>query len=451
MKSRTLFGLLCLASFIPFSPVQFSRPLLGIENAQLDIPSPWNKAKDAIDRMFKEPWSGAAEEFYNSISQVKGIKNDKTELLDYIFGSNPMMLTSSHRYGSIAMAMLWGDIYAARSTILLLGFIDSRWQKPPSVTSAARELILGSLGALIRLNPALFLRACFLEREGPYLKDKGFPAGFVPDFMNEPKTRALYELEMMKKALRSAKAPELRLVRDECVRILEREIKENRSGISGREKEKHAISQSERIKDIIVQMENRPSSENMRRVLALFSEIPTYNWRDIFPASSSPPSTRSPSEIALDLVLREAVRGNEGAVEVLLRTLNHFGGLESMRVHSAISQLILTKPALFIKKLAKYGSALDIKGICNYWGSFEHPGFNRDAILRRRLETLTALRMPKYDKLILRCIGYIQNELAARERSFGDYQPHNESLPRDFADEGKPASNEDPYAVGEEG
>ena len=417
MKSKTLLGLLCLASFIPFSHVQFSRPLLGVENAQLDIPSPLNKAKAAIDRMFKEPWSGAAEEFYNSISQIKGIKNDKTELLDYIFGSSHIDFFSSHHFHSIAMATLWGDIHAARSTILLLEFIDSGWQKPPSVTSAARELILGALGTLIRVNPAVFLRACFLEREGPYLKDKGFPVGFVPDFMKEPKTRALYELEMMKKALMSVKAPEMRLVRDECVRILEREIKESRSGISGREKEKHTISQSERIKDIIMRMENWPSSENMRRVLSLFSEIPTKDRHDIFLALSQPSSIRSRPEIPLQFVLREAVRGNEGAVEVLLRTLNHFGGLASMQVHSAISQLILMKPALFIQKLAKYGSALDIKRICNYWGSFELPGFNLDAILRKRIETLTELRMPKYNRLILRCIGYIQSELAEQERS----------------------------------
>jgi hypothetical protein len=81
-----------------------------------------------------------------------------------------------------------------------------------------------------------------------------------------------------------------------------------------------------------------------------------------------------------------------------------------MRVHSAISQLILIKPDLFIAKLAKYGSALDIRYICNYWGSFEQPGFNLGAILRRRIEVLSGLHMPKYSELIHRCIGYIQNE-----------------------------------------
>jgi hypothetical protein len=168
------------------------------------------------------------------------------------------------------------------------------------------------------------------------------------------------------------------------------------------------------------QMENWPSSENTNRVLALFSEIPPEKWRDILLALSPPPSIRSHSEIPLQLVLYEARRGNEGAVEVLLRTLERFGGLDSMQMQSAISHLILFKPALFIQKLAKYSSALDIKRICNYWGSFELPGFNRDAILRRRIEVLTALRMPRYDKLILRCIEYIKGELAEQERSFGD-------------------------------
>ena len=430
MRSRIPIVSLGLAFLMPFFPFQLAHQLHGKENAQANISSSWKKAKDAVDKLWKEPSSETAAEFYISISTGKGIENDKTELLDYIFGPNPKMMSSSMRVGSITMEMLSGDIYAARSEIRLLGFVYSGWQRPPSVTSDAAELILANLGMLVRVNPAIFLKACQAEQKDPYLRDNGFPVGFVSDIMKEIKTRASYELEMRKESLRSVEAPELRLVRDECLKVLEREIQEigSDSPDSEKQEERPAVDPRARIKWVIAEMQRRPSPENMKRVLDLYSEVPRENLLDIILTLVPPPEAqRRIWATPLYLVRREALCGNEYAVEVLFHALVQCFGLESMQIYSMLSNFILEKPALFIEKLAKYSIFLDsikdigesgqaapssyIERICAYTSSFELPGINWDVILKRRIDTLAALNMPENQELIDRCIRAIQKEL----------------------------------------
>ena len=430
MKSRFLtrsFGLAFLIFLFLLLPAS---QLHGKEDAQANVSSSWKKAKDAVDRLWKEPSPETAAAFYSSISPGEGTENDKTELLDYIFGPNPKMMSSSRRVGSITMEMLSGDIYAARSEIRLLGFIYSGWQRPPSATSDAAEMIMAHLGMLVRVNPAIFLRACQAEQKDPYLKDKGFPVGFIPDIMNETKTRASYELEMRKESLRSVEAPELRLVRDECLKVLEREIQEIGSDSPDSEKreERPGVDPRARIKWVIAEMQRRPSPENMKRVLDLYSEVPRENLLDISLALVAPPEAQRWIRVTpLGLVRREAICGNEYAVEVLFPALVQFFGMESMQIYSVLSNLILEKPALFIEKLAKYSMFLDssnpvggpdyvapsdyIETICTYGGSFELPGINWDIILRRRIDTLAALNMPEHKELIDRCIRLIEKNL----------------------------------------
>ncbi|MGB8959540.1 MAG: hypothetical protein WCC00_11095, partial [Candidatus Aminicenantales bacterium] len=189
-----------------------------------------------------------------------------------------------------------------------------------------------------------------------------------------------------------------------------------------------AVDPRARIKWVIAEMQRRPSPENMKRVLDLYSEVPRENLLDISLAlSPRPEAQRHIRETPLDLVRREAICGNEYAVEVLFPALVQYFGLESMQIYSVLGNLILEKPALFIEKLAKYSMFLDsiknigesgqvapanyIERMCTYGGSFELPGINWDIILRRRIDTLATLNMPEHKELIVRCISAIEKDL----------------------------------------
>jgi hypothetical protein len=400
------------------------------ESVQANVPSGWSKAKKAFDRLMWKPSTLTAREFYFSISDGKGIKGDKTEILDHIFVGFQGIF-SDNRYLIIATEMLNRDIYAARSAIRLLDFVDNGWQKPHSLTTRAAGWVGESLGQLIRVNPTHFLRACYEERENPYLKEKGFPVGFIPSIMSK-KTRASYELEMRREALRSVEDAELRSVRDECIGAIDRELEKYGSDSPGfmEQEERTFDDPKAKIKNVFAEMQSRPSPENMKRVLDLFPEVPGATPADVIDTMFPPFEVyvRAPNE-PLGPILREARCGNEYAIEVLFRALVHVLDLYSIQICSELSNLILMKPALFIEKLAKYAQLLDsvdsirepdrviplyyFEWTCVFISSFDYP-FQREienVILRRRIDALAALNMPEHKELIDRCIRVIEKKL----------------------------------------
>jgi hypothetical protein len=292
---------------------------------------------------------------------------------------------------------------------------------------------------LLRVNPAQFLRACYRESGDPYLKTKGFPVSFIPDIMNKKTTRALYELKMRKEALQSVEDAELRHIRDECLEAIGRELEIYTLDIpSYVEKEKSVYNDPKaKINYVIAEMQSKPSPENMKRVLALFSDVPSENYIDLGFAISPPYShARLSYEIPLELILREARCGNEYAIEVLFRSLVHSGGLESMQISSALSNLILIRPNLFIEKLAKYRRLLEsidpishpelppyFEWTCSYISPFDYPKDCSNEILRRRIEILAALDIPEHKELIAHSIRLI-------EKNLKPYSKYSESRPK---------------------
>jgi len=322
--------------------------------------------------------------------------------------------------------MLQGNIYAAKAAIRLLEFVDNGWQRSRSETILVAGWIGESLGELVRVNPALFLRTCYEERENPYLIEKGFPIGFIPDIMKKRTTRVAYELEMRRKALWSVEDLVLRPARDECIEALDREIMITGSdspgfGELGR---KPIEDPRAEILSVFAEMQRRPSPENMKRVLSLFNEVPREYFVDLLDAMYPSFETMGPgAERPLEIICREAACCNEYAIEVLFRALVHFLGLPAEYILNEISNLILIRPGLFIEKLAKYRQLLDdvdstgkldqhyFEWICDHISIFVYYAVFEDVILRRRLDALAALNMPEYKELIGRCIRVIENRL----------------------------------------
>ena len=422
MKARCLsFSLLfpLITSLFLF----FSQP--HAENIIINkAPSSWANAKDAFDRLVREPSPSTARGFYVSAFDSPGINNDKTEILDHIFGR--FLGVSDGRYKIIAIEMLHGEVYAARSAIRLLDYVRMGWQKPRAQTARIFIRVGETLGELIRVNPALFLRACHEESADPYLKKIGWPVGFIPEIMAKTKTRASYELEMRREALLAVKDPQLRIIRDKCIETIDRQLENLRADSSDFLKKKggRLVDPSEKIKRIFVEISRRPSRENMKKIVALFSDVPRDNLSDVVRAMFPNPSL---SENPFDLISYEAKCCNEYAIEVLFNIMGIVGGVDSMLTCRRISNLILMKPDLFVEKLAKYRRSLVSEGsnlslarviplkylecICAFTSPLDYPEECESVILRRRIDALAALDMPEHKELIDSCKRVMESKL----------------------------------------
>jgi len=375
-------------------------------NVQGQALSGWKKTKDVFDRFLREPTPGNSLEFFASIPEEMAIDGEGAAVLSHIFQYE------GYRYGIVNMEMLHGDIYAARSAIRLMKFIEGE----------RHEIVGKSLGRLARVKPAVFLRACHEEREDPHVKENGFLVGFIPAIMKK-KERASYELGKRLEALRSVDAPELQAVRDECIKRIEKTMEGLGLEVPRwvEEEERRWDDPREQVKSVLRDIQSIPSPENMKRLLALFSDDRDFNVHNVVQLilynaeSIGKFQTIDP----IDLVLHEASCGNEYAIEVLLRTCRYVWGYPTERIFISISNLILINPALFIEKLAKYRKFLEsmeiidcIDWICRYISWAHYPeGMDHDVILRRRIEALEGLDLPEHKELIDHCIGLIKKKL----------------------------------------
>jgi len=417
----------------------------ALENAEIDITlerlsavvSKWRAAKIAFNRLVEEPSPLTTRGFYLSISGE--IEDDKTEILDYVFGPEiGEFMPGIGRFSVIANEMLIGDVHAARSAIRILGFFE-KWQKPPSQKLPIFMRVGASLGALIRANPSLFLRACLEERESPFLQQRGIPYGYPPFILHMKKSMLSYEMGMRKEAVRSVDDPQLQYVRDECLDLIEKGTQVFEAFAVDRPNlwesgERPLSEREETIKNVLSEMKSRPSPENMKKVLALFDERSegfAYLIGALFPLigipgeGGWPPRARSEAG-PLEIILHEATCGNPYALEIvftgLLPAFRSWDSLASQVLFGFISDLILMKPAVFIEKVAKFSylesERLDtvpitfLDEICGTVDFHAYPDEKaKGTILRRRIAALGALDMPEHKELIARCIRLIEKNL----------------------------------------
>jgi hypothetical protein len=339
-------------------------------------------------------------------------------------------------FSVIAVEMLNGDIYAARSAICILGYVK-KWQKPSSQKLPIFMQIGASLGTLIRANPSLFLRACLEERESPSLQERDIPYGHPPFILHMKKSMLSYEMEMRKEAVRSVDDPELQFIRDECLDLIEKgtqvfeafAVERTRLEEPGGTEIDEA---PEAVKNALLEMMAKPSPENMNKVLALFDERREEHQfleAALFPLISISSSIWPPRQIRpdpLEIIFHEAECGNLYAIQIVFTALPRAffapDDLASQFLVGYISDLMLKKPAIFIENVAKFGylesERLDtapitfLDWICGTVDFHSYPDEKaKETILRRRSAALGALDMPKHKELINRCIRLIEKHL----------------------------------------
>lgn len=399
------------------------------------VVSKWRAVKVAFNRLVKEPSPFTTREFYLSLSEE--VERDKTEILDYVFGPYiSEFMPGLGRFRVIAIEMLNGDIYAARSAIRILGY-SKEWQKPPSQKLPIFMQIGASLGTLIRADPSLFLRACFEERESPTLQEREIPYGHPPFILHMTKSMLSYEMEMRKEAVRSVDDPELQFIRDECLDLIEKGTqvfeafaveRPRLDDLAGTDLDEAP----EAVKNALSLMIARPSPENMVNVLALMDERrEEHRFLEavLFPSILISGPIWPPREIRpdpLEIIFHEARCGNPHAIQIVFtavpRAFFAWDDLASQLLAGFISDLILMKPGVFIENVAKFSylesERLDtapitfLDWICGTVDFRSYPDEKaKETILKRRIIALGALDMPPHKDLIDRCIRLIEKHL----------------------------------------
>jgi hypothetical protein len=246
-----------------------------------------------------------------------------------------------------------------------------------------------------------------------------------------------------REAIQSVEDPGLRAVRDECVQAIDREIELIEDipadGTGKKDQEEKKLDETAKaVKNVLLDILNKPSPDNMQKLLALINAQADYlrYFVDAIMILSKgmdrewPPRALEEMD-PLGTILHEARCGNEPAIEVLLSAFPAAAQLDVLVfswIRCVLSDLILIKPASLIEILAKYDGTFSeplirdlISPVCQDYGVFEDYGPNRLAgkkvILRRRITALEALIMPENKKLLERCVRLIEGELnAAKDR-----------------------------------
>jgi len=386
--------------------------LVFISNSKIELKgqnissSSWDRARVTFEEFLRRPDNLTAWEFLNSIPADGGKNVDKEKFIEYLDDNN-------RRYEIIILEMEAGNKYAARAAIRLLPFLEGKIE----------DKLRMSLSELVRINPEIFLRACYEERDSLFIRTNGYPVSHLAEAMEYNREIAYFELQKRKEALKSVEGLELQPIRNKCLQSIENRMKE--LGIKGIACGKGRLRISgnliQNIKSAFDEIIKVPCPENFKQLVDLLPEranndVSYLLEQLLFPKAKSPDYGKQ--EILPYIIWHEARCGNEDAIELLfvLDSFYYCMDIYNMIIEGAINALILSNPALFVEKLAKYQKRFRSQGkiidICTDQIYCGYPDESTGAfILEKRVVALEGLNMPQYKEVIEHCIRILKDEI----------------------------------------
>jgi len=386
--------------------------LVFISNSKIEVKgqnissSSWDRARVTFEEFLRRPDNLTAWEFLNSIPADVGENVDKEKFIEYLDDNN-------RRYEIIMLEMEAGNKYAARAAIRLLPFLEGKIE----------DKLRMSLSELVRINPEIFLRACYEERDSLFIRTNGYPVSHLAEAMEYNREIAYFELQKRKEALKSVEGLELQPIRNKCLQSIENRMKE--LGIKGIACGKGRLRISgnliQNIKSAFDEIIKVPCPENFKQLVDLLPEranndVSYLLEQLLFPKAKSPDYGKQ--EILPYIIWHEARCGNEDAIELLfvLDSFYYCMDIYNMIIEGAINALILSNPALFVEKLAKYQKRFRSQGkiidICTDQIYCGYPDESTGAfILEKRVVALEGLNMPQYKEVIEHCIRILKDEI----------------------------------------
>jgi hypothetical protein len=168
----------------------------------------WDKIRSSFDAYLEYPSPENAKAFLDTLprDKIKVYTETANKVVDYIYTFRNLAILENE---------IWaGDRYSTEAAFRLFNIADRDFAEELNMT----------LGALVRINPGLFLEVLYEYKDLWLFKDRGYPVyGVGPGYEDRIKTR-IYELEMRIKALESVKTVKYLELREECIRQLREAI-----------------------------------------------------------------------------------------------------------------------------------------------------------------------------------------------------------------------------------
>ena len=170
----------------------------------------WDKIKSSFDTYLEYPSPENAKAFLDTLPKDKteNEKGDGSKVLYYIF---------TFRNYAVLKNEIWaGDRCSTEAAFRLINVADGAYAETLDMT----------LGALVRINPSLFLEVLYEYKDLWLFKYNGYPVYGVGPGHDERTKASIYEYRMRIKALESVKDPIYSEIIKACVRQLDEAIKD---------------------------------------------------------------------------------------------------------------------------------------------------------------------------------------------------------------------------------
>jgi hypothetical protein len=170
----------------------------------------WNQIISAYDSFLDCPspeYAKAMAGLFRKNGTPK-IAGDEVQAIGYIL--------SAENFGVLANEAVLGDKYSIEILFRLLDFTDG----------FGTEIVLGVLGTVVRIDPRLFLEVLFENSDIIYIKRIGLPISYPGYAYNNHPGAYRYDLGKRLDSLKSVNDPRLLSLRDECIKEIDKEIKD---------------------------------------------------------------------------------------------------------------------------------------------------------------------------------------------------------------------------------
>lgn len=169
----------------------------------------WTKTLAAFDAYLELPSPMNAKAIVELLPQQKpdNIIGETSQALEYII--------SGENYGILATEAIAGDKCSVEVLFRLLNLTDG----------FATEIVLGTLGTVVRMNPRLFLKVLNENLDMWYIATEGYPVEFPGYAHNNHPGASKYDLEMRIRALESVEDLGVDKIKQDCIRKLREELK----------------------------------------------------------------------------------------------------------------------------------------------------------------------------------------------------------------------------------
>ncbi len=199
-----------LGMFLSLTVLAGIVPMTGLLRGQNRDVFYWDLAVFAYDTYVNCPTPVNARKLLDSLpaDRPTEINGDSQRALRHIFdGDNYLILQNETLFaGSTNL-----EIY-----FRLLNITDG----------GVLENVLAELGSLLRVEPQMFLEVLMRYKDSWYIKTWGYPVTFQGTGYNSHRSAAIYDYEKRIEALEKVRNPKYSRLKDDCINLLRRAIKQ---------------------------------------------------------------------------------------------------------------------------------------------------------------------------------------------------------------------------------